>query len=223
MREVAELVGAPEQTVYSQYRAAVERASKELRRLQRDDAMALTELANAAEDPDTAQVIQSDELTADKGGFISYRNDAQASLARVGNVVMCQWRERAYPQTTDEVGMLIRLVHARMRMPLVLVNDVHAEMKLPNAEERKALRDHILTHSDKVALALDVITNAPLRHMLTAVIKGMMLFTRSPTSLAIVGSVEAASVAIAPLARSTRGAISAAELERALLRLRAQP
>ncbi|MFT3925360.1 MAG: sigma-70 family RNA polymerase sigma factor [Myxococcales bacterium] len=217
MREVAELVGAPEQTVYSQYRAAVERASRELRRQSHAQADASAELS--LDVPDAKDLWDSDEAAADQGEFVFYRRDEELGLGRLGNVVLCRWRRRAYVESTRALEAAIRLAHARMQLPVLLVNDLDADMRLPNVDERKALREHIRTTSELVPLVVDVIANATLRHMISAVIGGIMVFTRSPTSLVLVGTAEAASQALVGRARTSQRALGVDELAGALAAL----
>lgn len=190
MREVADLIGAPERTVYSRYRAAVDEVSRELRRCKRVGLRSSIPPPMRASSPPPSSPIDL-EAAADAGALIIYRCDDEMVLGRLGNVVVSRWRKRLFERTMTDIGHVIDLAHSRMRMRVVMVNDGDADLRLPNAAERVALRHHIREHSHKVARAVDIL-NSPVTRLLAAIVNGILLVSRSTTSFTMVPSVEQA-------------------------------
>lgn len=222
MREVAEILGAPEATVYSRYRAAISEASSGLRRSERAGRSAV----NAPDVPQASsksvQTLAADqELAADRGELVLYRCDADMVVGRIGNVIVTRWRRGRFERTVDVLGSVMDSAAARMSMPLVLLNDGDADVVHPNAAERKALRNHIRDHSHQASLAVDIF-NTPFTRFIAGIINGIMLVTRSSTSFAMVPSPEAARRWVEPRAFSKHGAISWSEVLDAFQVVRAQ-
>jgi RNA polymerase sigma-70 factor (ECF subfamily) len=223
MREVADLIGEPERTVYSRYRGALEEVSRSLRRSERVGAR-----TSSVPPPMRSSSIPpgpppDHEPVADRGELILYRCDAHGVLGRLGNVIVTRWRKRAYEQTSIDLGDTIAKTHERMHMPLVLVNDIDADIKMPDALERRSLRDHIRQHSAQVAMAVDI-CNSPRTRFFAAIVNGIILVTRANTSFAMVPSLEHARHWVEPRARRADGAALEWErVTRAVLHMREKP
>jgi RNA polymerase sigma-70 factor (ECF subfamily) len=203
MREVAQLVGEPEATVYSRYRVAIDSVSKELRRSR--SVGSRTSTAPPSRSTSIPPPIVPDlEAEADSGRLVIYRADDQAVMGRLGNVIITRWRGRMFERTSIEIGGLIDVVFARMNMPLVLINDVDFDLRIPSANERRSLREHVSTHSRQVAMVVDI-CNGPVTRLLAAIVNGIMLITRSETSFAIVPAVDPARYWLEPHARLRDG------------------
>jgi RNA polymerase sigma-70 factor (ECF subfamily) len=220
MREVADLIGAPEATVYSRYRAAVDEVNRKLRRSER-----VGPRTSSAPPPRISSyppnMAFDREQAADEGKLVIYRNDADMVLGRLGNVVVTRWRKRLYEQTVNDLESAMALVSERMNMPLVLVNDGDPDVRLPNAAERAALRKHI-RWAEQVAIAVDIF-DSPITHLISALISGIIMVTRSNTSFVMLRSLEAARRWVEPHARSKRGRVAWEDIVQVVAHFRQQP
>jgi RNA polymerase sigma-70 factor (ECF subfamily) len=207
MREVAELVGDPEPTVYSRYRTAIDSVSKELRRTRRLGPRTSTAPPAPRRSSLPPAVVGDRERAADLGEFILYRADAQLVVGRVGNVIVAHWRKRIYVQSAEEVGAAIRGAYERLQMPLVLVNVGAPDLTLPDAAERTSLRHNIFDTARNIVMAVDIVDGAPIRRLLAAIVTGLLVVTRANQhlSFALVPSLEASRRLIEPHVRSIDG------------------
>lgn len=201
MREVAHVVGAPEPTVYGWYRAAVQevtRSAENCGRAQKsaderlDEVLPLRALAR--------------EARADRGELVLYRHDADATLGRMGNVIVSQWRKRFAPQTATGLASVIDITAERMGGPLVLLNDLRADLPPPDAEERKSLRDAIRHHSEHVDMVV-ALGNVNNTRSLVVMIEGTLAVTGLHTAFTLARSLDEVGPRVAPLARSKVGTL----------------
>ncbi len=202
MREVAELIGEPEGTVYSRYRSAIDEVSRSLRRSERVG----PRLSSAPPPPVHSSypppTVMTCEEAADRGELVFYRNDEQLVIGRVGNVVISQWRKRIFEQSAADVGAIIKMVAERLRLPLVMVNVGPSDLALPNAKERSALRHYIRACSSDIVMAVDI-WDTRLARLLAAIMAGLLSITRTNQvqTFAVVPTVEAARRWLEPHAR----------------------
>ncbi len=215
MREVADLVGEPEGTVYSRYRSAIDEVSRELRRSER-----VGPRTSSAPPPRMSSrppaAPPDHEAAADLGTFVSYRADPRLSIGRVGNVVVSYWRERMFEESAALVAATIKMAGARMGMPLVMINIGEPGLALPNAQERSSLRYNIRETSPQIGVAVDISNSAPIAGLVTAIVNGILLITRSDISFAMVASVDGARRWVEPRSRTSRGALPWETVARAI-------
>ncbi len=210
MREVADLIGEPEGTVYSRYRAAIDEVSRELRRPERVESAQRLNAPPPPRMPSHPPVIPEDsEAAADRGEFVLYRCDDALVMGRVGNVLVTQWRKRVFEQSADDVGSTIKSACKRLGMPMVMVNFASPELPLPNATERTALRHNIRDTAQQVVMAVDI-WDSRFTGLLAAIINGLLMITRSNrhVSFVVVRSAEAGRRWIEPHAKTALGPLS---------------
>ncbi|MFT3926261.1 MAG: sigma-70 family RNA polymerase sigma factor [Myxococcales bacterium] len=220
MREVAELVGEPERTVYSRYRSAISELTRDLRRNER------TKPRSSLPPPfplsDTLNISGDSEIWADQGRLAIYRSDERMVLGRLGNVVVARWRKRAYEDSSLAIGRAIGEAHKRMGGLVVLLNHVEPEMRLLNASERSYMRELIRVSSPQLAVVVDV-CNTPIVRIGGAIMQALMLITRSTTSFVVVPTLEQTRRHVTPHAFCTAGPLSFEQVAHAMQTLRSQP
>ena len=223
MREVADLVGEPERTVYSRYRSAIDEVSRELRRSER-----VGPRTSSAPPPrmssNPPSVLEDREAAADRGEFVLYRRDEQLVIGRVGNVLISLWRKRIFEQSAADVGGTIKMVSERLAMPLVMVNVGATDLALPNAKERSALRYNIRDTSQDIVMAVDI-WDTSFTRLLSAIMDGILMITRSNLhlSFAMVPSVEATRRWVEPHARTIHGPLPWERVAAAITAVRDTP
>lgn len=221
MREVAELVGEPEPTVYSRYRSAINEVCRDLRR---------GEGAKPRQSSLPPQLFASDstipprdsEAAADRGEVTFYRADDRFVMGRLGNVVVARFRQRAFEESSVALGRAVDDAYKRMRTPIVLLNDLAPEMRLPNASERSYLREAIRVSSPQLAIVADV-CDSPIVRIGGAIMQALMLITRSTTSFVVTPTLEQAQRWVEPHARCTGGSLPFERVASAVQVMRAYP
>jgi RNA polymerase sigma factor (sigma-70 family) len=223
MREVADLMGEPEPTVYSRYRTAIDEVSRELRRSERvGPRLSSIPAPRISSIPPSLPVDR--ESAADAGALILYRSDDEFVLGRVGNVVIARWRKRMYERSSADLSALLKMVHARLNVPLVLLNDANADLVLPNATERGGMRHMVRDTSKDIAVVVDIF-NAPTARLLTAIVNGMVLISRANLymSFFMVPSIEAAKNWAQAHTRTPSGPLAWNVVADAIRHIRAEP
>ena len=219
IREIAELAGVPEATAYSRYRKALEEVERGRRRA------ALSTLSPAPRDseppmePAHSSVVFGREAAADAGDFALYRADDVFGLGRLGNVLITRWHDGAHEQSLVELGNLVDETRARMGVPLVMINDVAPDMRVPNTADRQMFRAHLRRHTHNVAVAVDIL-NTPIARLFAAVVTGALRISRSPTSLVFVPSVDQVQRWAEPWSKTCTGNLAWEPIRNAILTLR---
>ena len=238
MREIAELTGEQESTVYARYRAALKQVAAELtlptqaqaRRVLR--AGAPTHIDSSPTHPARPGPGQlglargrnhplrpHDEHHADVGGVLIYRDDADLVLLRTGNVVVARRLRRLCGASSACIASALSSSFARLRMPMVLVNCIDADVALPNVEERRTLFHQVSATKDKLLLTLDI---APSDALYTrtgaAIMDGIMSLTRAywRFPLAVVSNVDDAEPWVGAHGRSLSGPVPWATVRRVI-------
>jgi RNA polymerase sigma-70 factor (ECF subfamily) len=223
MREVAELVGEPEQTVYSRYRNAIDEVTRDLRR-----SATLGPRPSSFPPPRVLSTPPSAppdrESAADQGELTLYRRDRDLAMGRLGNVIVADWRRRFFETSAADVAEAIKFAHTRLQVPIVLINTGAPDLVLPHAQERGTLRYYIHETAPQTVISVDISDNLPVARLLTTIVNGIMLITRADrrSSFAMVPSVEAARSWVAPHARSVLGPLAWERIVRAIQSVRLQ-
>lgn len=202
MREVAHLIGAPEPTVYSWYRAAVDAVSGGSFR-ERGAHGAVSDEGVALEQALPIHALDR-EARGDNGDVVVYRQDEGATLARMGNVIVSRWRDRVAARTAAGLASVIDLTAQRMGGPVVLLNDLRAELPPPDATERKTLRDAIRYHSEYVEMVV-VLGHVTNTRSLVLMVEGTLAVTGISTAFTLARSLAEVGARVAPLARTKQG------------------
>ena len=220
MREVAELLGEPEGTIYSRYRGAIEDVSRALRRGEWVGARSSASVSTPQRG--NPPLVPTDrEEAADRGELVFYRREERLVIGRIGNVVISLWRKRVFEQSTADVGAAIKMVAERLRAPVVMVNVALSDMALPNAKERATLRYNVHERSRDIVMAVDIV-DIRLVRMLYAIVAGLLSITRSNRVLtfAVVPTVEEARRWLEPHTRTVDGPLSWERLQAAIIAVR---
>jgi hypothetical protein len=221
MREIAELVGEPEPTVYSRYRSAIDEVMRDLRRSATVGRR--TSSMPAPRVPSTPPSAPPDrEGAADMGELAIYRADRELAIGRLGNVVVANWRRRFYERSAADVGAAIKHTYERMQIPVVLINSGAPDLVLPNAHERGTMRYYIQDTARQTVVAIDISDNLPVARLLATIVNGILLITRADRrfSFAMVPSVDAARTWAEPHARNLNGPLAWEEITRSIQRVR---
>ncbi|MFT3924577.1 MAG: sigma-70 family RNA polymerase sigma factor [Myxococcales bacterium] len=201
MREVAELVGEREPTVYARYRTAIAQLARDLAR---NDLPRSEEVRPHARRTPPFPSAQGTELEADQGNLIFYRCDSEMVLGRLGNVVIARWQQRAFEQSSESLGTTLSRVHERLGAPLVLINDAAPNLVMPNASERRTMLSQMWSTRGATSVIVDIFADHAGLKVLTAVLTGLMSITRSlpRSSFRVVMDIDSARPWLEPHARS---------------------